>query len=1220
MAWTNQQEMAINARNCSVIVSAAAGSGKTAVLVERIVQLLMDTDNPIRADRMVISTFTNDAASELRQRLNLRLMNEINNNPNNKHLLKQYTLLQNAKICTINAFCFDLLRDNISEQGITSDFSVLDSSIDVILSNEAINETLDKWYSEKPKETEFLYDSLCFNNDDNLIRLITEADKFLSSLALPKLWLTETIAELNKKYEETIYYKTLKKDNNKKLEYAIKLAEENLSLIDDIFDESPKGIEKAEKSKEQCEEDLLKIETAKKLNNSDNIDEIHQQKDYCTSFSKLVDVRKPLEYDIELREKYKDNRDKYKKIVSECISEYILLSDDLKLTKKIFVKLIELLDDYYEILWKKKCEKNAINFSDGERLALEILYDIDKNGSIIQSAVAKELSEYYDIIMIDEYQDSNNKQDLLFKLLSKDSRNENNNIIYGLNAFLVGDVKQSIYKFRLANPQNFIETLANSVQFSYENNAANTYIHLNKNFRSSHQVINYVNYIFGNIMSEDCGEVNYNEDEMLYFGAVQYEPEKDNNNLKTEILFIEDESNDDNYENNDDNSENETAETETENNEALCIAKKISSMLENKTTVITGIDTQRPCEPRDFCILVRKNALTKVYINELKKLGINAKGEEERSYFSSREVSVLLDVMRIIDNPLNDIAITAVLMSPMFMFSAEEMALLRSYNKDNHFYINIEEISNNENNSEISPIFIKKCIAIYGFIKSFRLLAITLSTEELIKKIYDTTDFVTVMQLYTDGDKKQANLRQLINYAKSYEESSSDIGGVSGFIRYIDTIIAAGKDFEASKISSTSDNYVSIKTMHKSKGLEYPFVFIVETSTKFRYDNPVIQMSTDNRIGFTINNHELIRRYRTIPYTQIQRKNKSDVISEEMRLFYVALTRAKQKLFISFKINDKTFKSIDKQCKILSDNKGNIKLSAMKADRISDWIWLTLIKHNKFKDIADIIGYYFNYDYDNKLSDDVFEYEYMKKESQAIFEAPESLPESDESIIKEISDIIAFRYDNILSQTPAKLSVTQIAKKVDVEKDFFSISLERPDFIEKKLKGNERGTAIHTFLQYCSFENAINDTEAEIWRLCDNGYLSEQEASIIPIEKIKAFFTSKLYNRIKNSVDVTREMKFMVALNELEFDEETTNKFHNADGMIKGIMDLVFEENGSLVLIDYKSDRTYNENLLIDKYKLQLNLYKQALEIITGKKVSEVYIYSVEMEKEILLA
>jgi ATP-dependent helicase/nuclease subunit A len=339
-----------------------------------------------------------------------------------------------------------------------------------------------------------------------------------------------------------------------------------------------------------------------------------------------------------------------------------------------------------------------------------------------------------------------------------------------------------------------------------------------------------------------------------------------------------------------------------------------------------------------------------------------------------------------------------------------------------------------------------------------------------------------------------------------------------------------------------------------------------------------------------------------------------------MRLFYVALTRAKQKLFISFKLNDKTFKSIDKLCKILSDNKGNIKLSAMKADRMSDWIWLTLIKHNKFKDIADIIGYYFNYDYDNKLSDDVFEYEYMKKESQAIFEAAESLPESDENIIKEINDIITFKYDNSLSQTPAKLSVTQIAKKVDVEKDFFSISLERPDFIEKKLKGNERGTAIHTFLQYCSFENAINDTEAEIWRLCDNGYLSEQEASIIPIEKIKAFFTSKLYNRIKNSVDVTREMKFMVALNELEFDEETTNKFRNADGMIKGIMDLVFEENGSLVLVDYKSDRTYNENLLIDKYKLQLNLYKQALEIITGKKVSEVYIYSVEMEKEILLA
>lgn len=1211
MAWTNQQQMAIDARNCSVIVSAAAGSGKTAVLVERIVKLLTNEENLVRADRMVIATFTNDAAAELRQRLNMRLMQEIENNPDNSFLLKQYTLLQNAKISTINAFCFDILRDNIGEQGITPEFSVLDDTIDTLLKNEAIDETINKWCSEKAEETEFIFDRFCTQNDRNLVNLITEADKFLSSLPMQKLWLERTMKELDKPVEETVYYKILESENEQRMKKAIELAEENVSLIDLIFnDDTPKGLETAAKSLEQSEDDLRRAEKAYELLKANDTAEINEYFGYCTSGERLVAVGKKIDFDEALREKYKNNRSEIKSLTKECLTQICAVYDDIKEVREIFAILKEMLEDYYEILWEKKCERNAINFNDGERLALEFLAELDENENIVQSAAAKSLSEYYDIIMIDEYQDSNDKQDMIFKLLSKNYQtDENNNAVYGNNAFLVGDVKQSIYRFRLANPKNFISTLNNSVPFSFETHSDNTYIKLNKNFRSSAQVIDFVNFVFGNIMSEKCGEVCYDESEKLYFGASQYESEKENDELKTEIMFVADES------------DSDTFDDEIENREAFCVAKKIASMLEKKTDVIIGENRCRPCEPRDFCILVRKNSYTKAYINELKRLGVNAKGEEEKGYLASREVMILLDVLRIIDNPMQDIAISAVMMSPMFMFTAQEMLIIRSLDREKRIYLLLEEIADGIENEHITESLYNKCVAFYGFIKAFRLLSVTLSTEELIKKIYDTTDFVTVMQLYTDGEKKQANLRYLINYAHNYESSSSDTGGVSGFMRYIDRIIESGSDFQQGKISSTSDNYVSIKTMHKSKGLEFPFVFIAETTGEFKFDYPLLLTGTDNRIGFKVYNSETIRRYQTIPYTQLLQRSCMDVRSEEMRLFYVALTRAKQKLFISLKVSEKRLKKVNLLSERLSLCDGDIKKAGMKAMSMSEWLWLCVIKHKNINDIAKKIGYERNYDFDEKLTDDVFSYDFYSIDEIPQEATETTLPEPDENIVSELSQIWRQYYDTELSKTPAKLSVTQIAKKVENIEEFFASTLERPAFLksEKALRGNERGTAIHTFLQYCDFDNAISDTEAEIWRLVDNSYLSECEAEAIPPEKIKAFFNSGLYQRMKKSDKVTREMKFMVALKELNFTEEVNKKFRNADGMIKGIMDLVFEENGELILVDYKSDRSRNEQLLIEKYELQLKLYKQALEIITSKKVREVYLYSVEMEKEILL-
>ena len=331
MAWTKQQQMAIDARNCSVIVSAAAGSGKTAVLVERIVEMLISEENPVRADRMVIATFTNDAASELRQRLNMRLMQEIEKSPDNAFLLKQYTLLQNAKISTINAFCFDILRDNISEQGITPEFSVLDDTIDTLLKNESIDETINKWCSEKPEKTEYIFDRFCTQNDRNLVNLINEADKFLSSLPMQKLWLEGTMNELNKQTEESIYYKILEADNEQRMKLAIELAEENVSLIELIFnDDTPKGVETAKKSLEQSEDDLRRAEKASELLKTKDKTKIKEYFDYCTTGERLVSVGKKIDFDVALREKYKQNRDKIKSLVKESFTQVCSIYDDIE--------------------------------------------------------------------------------------------------------------------------------------------------------------------------------------------------------------------------------------------------------------------------------------------------------------------------------------------------------------------------------------------------------------------------------------------------------------------------------------------------------------------------------------------------------------------------------------------------------------------------------------------------------------------------------------------------------------------------------------------------------------------------------------------------------------------------------------------------------------------------------------------------------------------------
>ncbi|MDE7363485.1 MAG: UvrD-helicase domain-containing protein, partial [Ruminococcus sp.] len=856
----------------------------------------------------------------------------------------------------------------------------------------------------------------------------------------------------------------------------------------------------------------------------------------------------------------------------------------------------------------------------------------DENGRICQSEIAKRIADLYDVIMIDEYQDSNNKQDLIFKLISKNFKYDSDgNSMYGDNVFLVGDIKQSIYGFRLANPQNFKDVMQKSKPYSDNEKSKNQSIFLNENFRSSEETIDFINFIFKEIMTEKCGGIDYSQkDEQLHFGAKKYNKSKTESRV-TDIMLI----NTDSLEK-DENDDNEAEVIESP--EAEIIADKIAQMITDKVQVVKDDEGEtRDCEASDFCILLRKKAFMNTYVKALQKRGISAKGDEEQGYLKSQEVAILIDLLRVIANPLQDVPLTVVMFSPMYMFSLEEIAYIKTKAIDKKdqkidrkklMYQVIIEAVNGEI-EDFDPQLAEKCRKFVRSLENFRFDSVTMTIGELITSIYDNTDFMSVMQLYKDGEKKRANLRMLIKYAQDYEKfaSADGRGGLSGFLRHIDRV-SDESDYNQGKVPVFSRDYVTVQTLHKSKGLQYPFVFICETSSKFRFDNDSVMCSDDCRIGFILHNKNFVRKYRTFQHTLLKGEKSEDTRSEEMRLLYVGMTRAEQKLFVTLKCGQKSKEKLLELVENCVINDSNINNLVAEANSFSDWLWLCLMMHGEFPAIADCIGL----DSENSCfpahdeSKKLFDIEYFDK-IPCISESDEEkkMPEADSELTEQIKSIMESEYDFTLSETPEKLTVTQILEKLDGKDSKFNSSLERPAFMtEKGATGSERGTAIHTFFQYCSFELAEKDADAEITRLNNNGFLTKVQTEIVRenISKIDAFFRSDLYIRIKSAVEsgrCEREKKFLVKFSDLQKKNTVFENIINSDSMIKGVVDLIYEEDDGLVVVDYKSDKVHSADTLIKSYSNQLEFYKLAVELITGKKVKALVIYSVELEKAIAL-
>ncbi|MEG0614148.1 MAG: helicase-exonuclease AddAB subunit AddA [Oscillospiraceae bacterium] len=1202
--WTPEQQQAIDAKNSAIIVSAAAGSGKTSVLVERLAKQISSTEEKIPADRIIVVTFTNDAAAEMKQRLTKRLTEMIEKEPENLWLSEQQILLQSAKIMTINSFCFDLIRENIHAVDVASGFRILDESEEKIILTNALDSVLNDYYCNKKDAMNTLYDFFCRKNDEPFVDVIFDLHKFAVAVPFFEDWLAAAASnfELDLDIEKNIFvkkYRHFLAQNFLKLKNDATLVKASVSAFgapaaEALVDEEIGYFEK-----------LSNDFSSKKIKFQQDFTPLKNAKFGRISFPK-TEKNSPEEAQKEtIMQARDDYKKRYKKLVENSLFSEEEMRADFQKQIEILSYLADFLTAFHTEIWRQKVEKNALGFSDGEMLAVGLLSKKNADKTIEKSQLAEEISQYNKVIMIDEFQDSNDVQALIFRLLSRNGTAEKG----GENLFLVGDVKQSIYGFRLANPSIFMETLTSADLYSDDYKGKNAAILLSKNFRSSSDVVDFVNFIFENIMSKEVGDIDYTNAEKLVCGT-NFSTEIDR---KTEVTLIE----------KIEPIEGSDEETAYANIEAKCVAEKIRKMLD-EGHLVTDHNCLRPCKKSDFCILMRTKTNAKIFDAALANEGIDAVVDDTEAYLKSREISILLNLLKIIDNPLLDIPMVSVLMSPMFKITTEEIAKIRLYSPENNgnkpisFYVRVccvlGKISCGFFDFETEKeSFFPKLKEFDEKLEKLRYLSSSYSLDKLIRAIYDSTDFLSVVQIYKNGEQKKANLRLLLKYAESYENAIN--GGLSGFNRYINSLTSQNSDLKRAGTTGSVLEKVSIKTIHKSKGLEFPFVFLCGTCGEFNKRDFSKQMliNLSNGIGFKIQEKKELKYYETASHILINERKKSEAKSEEMRLLYVALTRAKEKLFITINYEEKYISKLKKFANNIAVNGGITPILVDKADRMQDWILMCLLQN---KDCG-ILRKDAEVDFqptDFSTNIDLHFYENIEKIDAEIQELTSKAFPS-EFYINMLKNQIDFQYDYTNSKIPAKLTVSEISKSEN------EITLRRPNFlnVSGELTAAEKGTATHKFMQYANYERAAKSVENEGKFLVEKGYLSDAENDAVEITKVKKFFSSKLYNRISACENVFRERKFLVKIADLgdEFDFGYDYKF--TDGMLQGIADCVFEEPDGVVIVDYKTDYVRSEKELVERYSPQLLLYKKAFGLLYKKPVKQQIIYSFCLGKEIIL-
>ncbi len=1226
--WTPEQRKVIELRNRNILVSAAAGSGKTAVLVERIIQMLTNPERPVDVDRLLVVTFTRAAAGEMRERVLAAIEKRLEAEPENEHLQRQQTLIYNAQITTIDSFCSDVLRSYFHLIGLDPDCRVADEGEQKLLRGDVMEEMLEAHFQENSRAFAAFVEAYAPGRDDRRLgEYIERLYEFSMSHPWPEQWLDSCLAP----YEAESVKEMLKSSWAKEMFAGIK------KILGDFM-------EIIREAKRICMEpegpwmyaEALESDAAfcEKLLNCKTYSEMSEQFRNRSGWARLS-AKKDASVSQEKKAQVKELRDQGKKLADDLEKQYFYgrpeeLYEDMKGSRQAVETLVSLAKEFGQRYREAKEKKNIMDFHDMEHLALKILVE-QKNGEALPTQAAKELSGRYDEIMIDEYQDSNQVQELILTSVSKAWQGEN-------NRFMVGDVKQSIYRFRMARPELFMEKYNT---YSQEDGPRQR-IDLHKNFRSRTQVLDSANGLFRKIMTEKLGGVVYDEAAALYPGASY--PETDG--MESEVLLLDLDA--------DRTAAEESMETDREL-EARMVGERILELVGKTEVLDKETGKLRKAKFGDCVILLRTVAgWAEPFLKILGNMGIPAYTGTRTGYFSSVEIQTVIALLKIIDNPRQDIALAAVLASPIGGFSSKELAIIRSGHREGDLFGACAGFLRDCPDTAETGKIQKRLSAFFTMLDGFRQESKSLPMHELLWKILDETGYGDYAAAMPGGSRRAANIRLLEEKAAAYEATS--YRGLYNFVRYLENLKKAEVDYGEAAGFGEEEDMVKIMSIHKSKGLEFPIVFVSGLQKSFNRQDirSRLVLHPDLGLGCDFTDPKLRVRTPLLIKKVLQKKVDEDNLAEELRVLYVALTRPKEKLILTAAVS-KLEKRMAAWRQTAALGREELPYTALAgAGSFLDWLMPALMSGPDGKALwsayAAAVGEQEEPSRKEKVSDALpgnFRF-YFETPGGLVMEETKAqldLTAAAGRLWTEEASGETIRFQNLFSarypyeenrKIPGKMTVSQLKRASLADEEEPALRLyEEPqetepagDFVplippfmqtEQVRTGAARGILYHQLLKELDFTKTrtLAQIESQRERLWQRGFLTQEESRSIRLEHILHFAASPLGQRMRRAYEagcLYREQQFVLGVEAREIKKEWDD---GSQVLVQGIIDAYFREGDGLVLVDYKTDYTADKSggELLKKYGVQLQYYKKALERLTHLPVTEMVIYSFWLEK-----
>ena len=1227
MKYTIDQQKVIDSRGKNILVSASAGSGKTAVLVARIMKMVCEEGVDI--DRLLIVTFTNAAAAEMKERIHSAIMEKLEEEPSNEHLQRQVVLLMNAQITTIHSFCMYLLRNHFEQVDLDPGFRMGDEGEMKLLRNDTLDELLEDSYEKGSENFLYMIESLTSIKDDgNIKEYILKLYEFAMSNPWPKEWLDSTVAQYYyEDFEESPWFEFLMSDVKAVLEDCRQELQEALDITQET--DGPYMYEEAIASDLEILQALLKEDTYQGM-----------YERYSSLKHATLGRKKDDSVSEEKKEQVKSLRDNVKKIIKSQQEKYFSFTKEeighqLESAGRLVTALVECTKEFIHRFAEKKKEISVVDFHDLEHFAIKILTDENKE----YTAVARELQEHFVEVMTDEYQDSNLVQEMILTAVSKVP-------LKGSNLFMVGDVKQGIYRFRLARPELFMEKHDLYQRKEVEDS---TRIDLHQNFRSRETVLKTINFIFYQLMRKELGNIQYDEGESLVPGSNH--PKDETKEFATQILLIETEDQGDKTVLAEDE---EATKTELE---ARMIAHKIKDMVGKKRVFDKKRGEYRPCKYSDMVILMRSvKGSCQEFMEILKEYDIPVLVTSTTGYFHTTEVQTILSMLAVLDNPLQDIPMAAVLSSPIAGLDATDLATIKGEFKEERFAKAVKLYVEEGKDESVR----EKLEAFWNLVDELRKELVFLPLHQLIEKVYEETGYLNYVTAMPGGNVRAGNLAMLVEKAYAYE--SSCYQGLFHFLRYMDQLQQYDVDFGQASLDEEAEDAVQIMSIHKSKGLEFPICFVAMMHKTFNLmdTNSKLCMDLDYGIGVDCYDVNLRRRTPTLFKKVMARKQVLETVAEELRILYVALTRAEDLLILTAVKKDIP-KELSKCSKLAK--REETRLSACNiADARSylTWILLSMYRHPAMTNILEELALPWyckkplpesEVDVDIQIShysEIVSDFRDYKSElfQQARGGTEDSIknPEYRHSFItsKEKYQQAKIKLEECFEKNStypyelhegirskvsvSELKINSLEKELEQQgeeerlEEIFETHVKKeyiPDFVQEKEEesgGTIRGNAYHKFMELTAHEDL---SEPELLRKCQKeiiaqGRMSEEQIKLLDEKRLLLFYSSELAKRMRKAYGegkLFREQPFMMGRDisqiyqDRGYQEEETI-------LVQGIIDAFFEEDGKIILVDYKTDRVDAPQKLAQRYKEQLMQYADALKSLKNKEVSEQILYS----------